>query len=133
MFEMLSYYRKDLATILKRRRLLIPMTLRELSARSGVSASYLDSIERGERFPSVRVLRKVSGPLGYEENDLFMLTGFLSHGSPIKVNSHESHSLPKGLDPYIGAVLAQEPLKVQRAVLGMLHLLRCLTKSFGKE
>ena len=129
---MLTHYSKDLATILKRQRLSIRITLRELSVRSGVSASHLDRIERGERFPSARVLRKISGPLGYEENDLFMLAGSPSHGSPIEVNSHGSHSLPKGLDPYIAAVLAQEPLKVQRAVLGVLHLLRCLTKSCGK-
>lgn len=125
---MLTHYSKDLATILKRQRLSIPLTLRELSVTSGVSASHLDRIEQGERFPSARVLRKISGPLGYEENDLFMLAG-----SPFEVNSHGSNSLPKGLDPYIAAVLAQEPLKVQRAVLGALHLLRCLTKSYGKE
>ncbi|MDP2718717.1 MAG: helix-turn-helix transcriptional regulator, partial [Dehalococcoidia bacterium] len=48
----------DLGKILKQRRVMIPMTLGELAATSGVSSSHLGRIERGERFPSAHMLRK---------------------------------------------------------------------------
>ena len=56
--------RNEFGKTLKQRRLLIPLTLRELAARSGVSASHLARVERGERFPSGHILRKLARPLG---------------------------------------------------------------------
>jgi len=44
---------------------------------AGVSASHLGRIERGERFPSGSVLRRIAGPLGFEEDELFTLAGYL--------------------------------------------------------
>ena len=68
----------DLGKMLKQRRLMIPLTLVELAASSGVSSSYLGRIENGQRFPSAYILRKLAKPLGFEESELFSRAGFLS-------------------------------------------------------
>jgi len=54
------------------------LTLAELAALSGVSVSYLGRIERGERFPSAHILRRIAQPLGYGEAELLKLAGYLS-------------------------------------------------------
>ena len=122
----------NLGKILKQRRVTLPLTLRELSAMSGVSASHLGRIERGERFPSGSVLRKIARPLGFEENELFTLAGYLS---PHPERVAEGHPLYAGgeLDPYVARMLAQEPLEVQRAVIGILSILTSIAKSMTKE
>lgn len=124
---------ENLGKVLKRQRNAMELTLRELSIRSGVSASYLDRIERGERYPSARILRKLSKPFGFEENELFTLAGYLSHESPSEADSHERYSLSKAVDPYVIMVLSQEPVETQRAVIGILNILRNLTKSISEE
>ena len=63
---------------LKARRQEKGLTLIELKALSGVDTSYLGRIERGERFPSAHILRKLFKPLGYEEDELLKLAGYLS-------------------------------------------------------
>lgn len=68
----------DLGKTLKQRRVLIPLTLRQLSDKSGVSPSYLARIENGKRFPSASILRKIAQPLGLGEVELLTLAGFLS-------------------------------------------------------
>jgi len=123
---------ENLGKVLRRQRLSIPLTLRELSIRSGVSTSHLDRIERGERYPSARILRKLSKPFGFEENELFTLAGYLSHGSPSEADSHERYSLSNALDPYVVMVLSQEPVETQRTVIGILSILRNLAKSVKK-
>lgn len=60
---------------IKRRRLIVELTLSELSVMSGVSASHLGRIERGECFPSAYILRRLAKPLGFEERELFTLAG----------------------------------------------------------
>jgi len=67
---------KDLGMMLKRQRLLAGLTLRQLGAYSGVSPSQMSRIERGEYFPSVRVLRKIAQPLGFSEGELFVFVGY---------------------------------------------------------
>ena len=37
------------------------------------------------------------------------------------------------LDPYVARVLAQEPVEVQRAVIGILTILKSLAKGMSKE
>ena len=68
----------DLSKILKQQRIGIPLTLRELSAMSGVTSSHLGRIERDERFPSAPVLHRIAKPLGFEEDEIFSLAGYLS-------------------------------------------------------
>lgn len=101
---------------------MIPMTLGELSAVSGVSSSYLGRIERGERFPSARILRKISKSLGFEESELLTHAGFLSPGA-------STTEIETGvLDPYVARVLAQEPVEIQRTLIGLLAILKRIAK-----
>lgn len=110
----------NLGKTLKQARLVKPLTLRELSRESGVSASHLGRVERGERFPSGHVLQKLARPLGFDEATLLTLAGFLSPQAERRQNG--------GLDPYVASVLAQEPVRVQRAVLAILNLLKTLAE-----
>ena len=120
--------REDLARILKQRRVMIPLTLQELAARSGVSSSHLGRIERGERFPSARILRKIAKPLGFGEAELLTLAGYLSP-QPSAVVEREAQL--GRLDPYLAAVLSQEPVEIQRAVVTILSLLNSMAKGTG--
>ena len=122
-----------LARTIKQQRLSIPLTLRELSARSGVSQSHLGRIERGERFPSARILQRIAKPLGFGEDELFMLGSYLTPQTPIEAQSHEGYSQHKGLDPYVARVLGEEPVSVQRSIIGILSILRVLAKSIEED
>ena len=115
----------DLGRLLKQRRVMIPLTLQELSARSGVSASHLGRIERGERFPSAHVLRKIAKPLGLAESELLTLGGYLS---PQPSTGAERPSVGQ-LDPYVAAVLSQEPVEIQRAVITILTVLKSMASN----
>ena len=129
---MVGNYSKGLAPILQQQRISLSLTIGELAARSGVSASYLSRVERGERFPSALILQKIARPLGFNEDELFMLAGFLSrHPSTITENNLASSG--KRLDPYVANLLSQEPVEVQRAVIGILNILKSLGKSAQKE
>ena len=99
---------------------------------AGVSASHLGRIERGERFPSGSVLRKIARPLGFEEDELFTLAGYLSPHLPNVAESRPQYGRGD-LDPYVAGVLAQEPIDVQRAVIGILNILSSIAKSTTKE
>ncbi len=124
--------RNELGRIIKQQRMAVPLTLQELAAMSEVSASHLGRIERGERFPSASILRKVAQPLGFEEDELFTLAGYLSPQSPRVAEAHHPYSGGR-LDPYVARVLAEESLDVQRAVIGILSILKSIAKSITKE
>jgi transcriptional regulator with XRE-family HTH domain len=119
--------------IIKQKRILIPLTLNELSSNSGVSQSHIGRIERGERFPSARVLRKIAKPLGFEEEELFMLAGFLSTTSSDPKKSKNGKYGHFALDPLVANFLAQEPPEVQRAVIGILSLLKIIAQATKNE
>ncbi|MFC1940889.1 helix-turn-helix domain-containing protein [Chloroflexota bacterium] len=123
---------ENLGRILKQQRFTLSLTLRELAVKSGVSASYLDRIERGERFPSAHILREMTKPLGFDEDELFTLAGFLSRRFPVIAESGPAWSGGQ-LDPYVASMLAQEPIKVQRAVIGIISILQSLAKSAREE
>jgi len=118
---------KNLGTIIRQQRIAIPLTLRRVSSLSGVSQSHLARIEHGGRFPSADILRKIAKPLGFEESELFMLAGYLSNKPPLETEGYEG-GRNKGLDTYVANVLAQEPVQVQRAIIGILSILRSLAK-----
>ncbi len=124
--------RHNLGLLLKQQRLRIPLTLRKLTELSGVSSSHLGRIERGERFPSASVLRQIAKPLGFEEEELFTLAGFLSPQTPGIAEATPVYSGGR-LDPYVAKVLAEEPVEVQRALIGILSMLKSLAKSLAKE
>jgi len=117
--------RSDLGRILKQRRLMIPLTLQELARDSGVSSSHLGRIERGERYPSARILRQVSKPLNLSESELFLQAGFLS--STASGDDEESEKCGR-LDPYVASVLAKESEELQRTVVAILTIMKDLAR-----
>ena len=122
----------DLGKVIKQQRITIPLTLQELTAKSGVSSSHLGRIERGERFPSAHVLRKIARPLDFEEDELLTLAGYLSP-QPHRIAEESPGYSGRRVDPYVSRVLAQEPVDVQRAVIGILAILKSIAKSIAKE
>jgi transcriptional regulator with XRE-family HTH domain len=117
--------------ILKQQRISLPLTLQELASKAKVSASHLGRIERGERFPSAHILRKIAAPLGFEENELFTLAGYLS--TPASATAERIPISASGkLDPYVARVLSQEPPEIQRAVIGILTILRSIARNMDK-
>lgn len=118
--------------IIKQQRVMIPLTLKELATMTSMSPSHLGRIERGERFPSARILRKIAKPLGFEEDELFTLAGYLSPQSPRMAEAESGYSTGQ-LDPYVARVLAQEPIDVQRSVIGIFTILKSIAKSIAKE
>ena len=129
---MISENRNGLGDILRQQRLTLLLTLQELAAKSGVSASHLGRIERGERFPSAHILRKIAKPLGFEEDELFTLAGYLSAQSAAIAENRREYGAGQ-LDPYVSRMLAQEPVEVQRAVIGVLAILRSIAKGLLRE
>jgi len=118
---------QELGKILKQRRVMMPLTLRDLAHISGTSSSHLGRIERGERFPSALILRKIAKPLGFEESELFSLAGYLSPPS-IGMEERKADYGTGQLDPYVSMMLSQEPVEVQRTVIGILNILRSIAK-----
>jgi len=123
----------NLGRILKQQRIAIPLTLQELAATSEVSSSHLGRIERGERFPSAHILRRIAKPLGFDEDELFTLAGFLSPQTPSVAEERGSSYASRHLDPYVAKLLGEESVEVQRAVIGILTLLKSIAKGMTKE
>jgi transcriptional regulator with XRE-family HTH domain len=128
----MSDNRTNLGKIIKQQRVMVPLTLKELATMADMSPSHLGRIERGERFPSARILRKIAKPLGFEEDELFTLAGYLSPQSPRMAEAESGYSAGQ-LDPYVARVLAQEPIDVQRSVIGIFTILKSIAKSIAKE
>lgn len=110
----------DLGKILKQRRLRGQMTIQQMADTSGVSVSHLARIEKGERFPSARILRKLAPLLNFEDSELLTLAGYRSLQPP-----GVEKAGPR-LDPYVAGVLSQEPVEVQRTVIYILSILRTM-------
>jgi transcriptional regulator with XRE-family HTH domain len=121
----------DLGKIIKQQRITTPLTLQELAKESGVSSSHLGRIERGERFPSARILRKIAKPLGFDEDELFTLAGFLSPQTSSVGDKNPNYS-SRQLDPYVARMLAEETPEIQRSVIGILSLLKSIAKANSK-
>ena len=118
-------YHNNLQQIIKQRRAMMGLTLGELGVRSGVSPSHLGRIERGERFPSARILRKIAKPLGLDEAELFTFAGYL----PSQSNELGSEKHVGRLDSYVAGLLASESIATQRALVGILNILKRLAKA----
>ena len=116
---------ENLGKIIKKQRVMMSLTMRELAERSGVSASHLGRIEREEQFPSARILRKIAKPLGFGEEELFIFANYLTSQSST-ADEHKTH-IGK-LDPHVAGILSQESVEVQRAVIGILSILKSIAK-----
>ena len=97
-----------------------------------MSSSHLGRIERGERFPSARILRRIAKPLGFNEDELFTLAGFLSPQTPGVAEESGMRYTSRQVDPYVIRMLAEEPPEIQRAVIGILSLLKSIAKGISK-
>ena len=123
---------EKLRRIIKHRRSTIPLTLRQLAGRSGVSISHLARIEGGTRFPSARVLAKIAKPLGFTESELLVLAGYMSPEPSVLREEREEYMVGR-LDARVARVLAREPVEVQRAVAAMLPILKSIAKEIAES
>ena len=115
-----------LGQMLKTRRLMLSQTLSELAILSDVSTSHLARIERGERFPSASILKRIARPLGFNEIELFTAAGYLPSTSPD--TGHNTTPDPHyNLDSYVASVLASEPVAKQRAIIGIFNILKAIS------
>ncbi|MBN1367939.1 MAG: helix-turn-helix transcriptional regulator [Dehalococcoidales bacterium] len=112
-------------------RVTMHLTLQQLATKAKVSPSHLGRIEKGTRFPSARVLKRIAKPLGYNENQLFTLAGYLTQDFSSVTGKAASGS--GHLDPYVGRMLAQEPLETQQAVIGILAIMKNLARNNNKS
>lgn len=118
----------NLGRIIKQQRVLSELTLQKLSAASGVSSSHLGRIERGERFPSAHILRKIAKPLGLGEGELLTLADYLSPSLPTGLALSDGR-----LDPYVVKVLSEEPVEVQRKVVAILVVLKSMARGITQQ
>lgn len=123
---------KDLGEILRQARVRIPLTLQGLAAMAGVSPSHLGRIERGDRFPSAGVLKRIAKPLGFGEAEIFTLAGYLSPRANTIPEAQPSYSGGQ-MDPYVAKILAQEPREIQYSIIGILGILKAIAKTMVKE
>ncbi len=77
--------------------------------------------------PSAHILRRIARPLSFGEEELFTLANFLSPVPAEDINEKSGNTL--GLDPYVAGVLAEEPLEVQRAAIGVVSILKSLVRN----
>lgn len=68
----------DLGRILRERRQARGLTLKKVSDLAAIHPSHLLRIENGQRVPGARALKRLAGPLGFSEVELFKQAGFLS-------------------------------------------------------
>ena len=128
----MSRVNNDLGRIIKQQRITIPLTLQELAATSSVSSSHLGRIERGERFPSAHILRRIAKPLGFDEDELFTLAGFLSPQTSGVAEEKSATYGNRRLDLYVAKMLAEESIEIQRAVIGILNTIKLVAKGMSK-
>ena len=100
----------------------------ELATKAKVSPSHLGRIERGQRFPSARILRRIAKPLGFEENEIFTLAGYLTPQPPSIAEDGAPYA-GRRLDPVVARLLSQEPVEVQRHVISLLNIMKSLSRS----
>jgi transcriptional regulator with XRE-family HTH domain len=112
-----------LGELIKQQRMVQGLTLAKLATLSGISSSHLGRIERGECFPSAVILHRIAHPLGFTEEELFSYAGFLTP-TPTDDEIHVER-----IDPYVAGVLASEPVATQRALVGLLNILKSIAGS----
>ena len=120
---------KEFGKLLKQHRVAADLTLQELSDKANVSPSHLGRIENGQRFPSGHILQKIAGPLGFSEDEIFVLAGYLSPRTVGVSERSAPYTAGGRIDPYVANVLSQESVEVQRSVIGILSMLKNIAQS----
>lgn len=118
-----------IGSIIKQLRLRADLSRVQLGAVSGVSSSHLNRIENGHRFPSAKILRKIAPHLNIGEMELLVLAGYVS-SDPFGVLGDDENAR---LDPYVVAVLSQEPVEVQRAVISIFSMMKYIAGGIAYE
>jgi len=85
--------RAEVRRIIKQQRTARGLTLGKLGVASGLSPSHLCRIEKGERFPSARALQKVARPLGMDETELLLRSGYPPIPAPTEPERPKSNGL----------------------------------------
>lgn len=89
--KLMTHIRKErlnnVCKLIKQKRSRSGLTLQQLAKMSGVSVSHLSSIERCRRFPSHRILAKITESLGLNEAGLCVVgeTGTIE---PLEIEEH---------------------------------------------
>jgi transcriptional regulator with XRE-family HTH domain len=96
---------QNLGNIIKQQRKRLGLTLVQLAGISGVSQSYLGRVENAQRYPSVKVIRKIAKPLRFDERELFNLAGYLPGEQSMETDLDKHKSLAE-LDILINRVIA---------------------------
>lgn len=125
----LSIDDRDIGSIVKQLRLRADISRVQLGAVSGVSASHLTRIENGQRFPSAKVLRKIAPHLHVGEVELLSLAGYVSAEQYNMLGNPDSTKL----DPNVAALLSQESVEVQRAVISVLSMVKYIAEGIAHE
>ena len=125
----LSIDDRDIGSIVKQLRLRADISRVQLGAVSGVSASHLTRIENGQRFPSAKVLRKIAPHLQVGEVELLSLAGYVSAEQYNLLGNPDSTKL----DPNVAALLSQESVAVQRAVINILSMVKYIAEGIAHE
>jgi len=92
---------------LRERRTERSMTLLDLCKASGVDTSYLGRIEQGKRVPTAGILKKIAGPLGFDESELLKLAGYLSPDDTGDRIAKFKEDLKKDIAEVMGKLLAK--------------------------
>jgi len=119
---------KEFGKLLKQHRIAADLTLQELSDKAGVSPSHIGRIENGQRFPSGHILQRIAVPLGFGEDEIFVKAGYLSPRAAGVAEKAAGYGAAGHLDPYVAEVLGQEPVEVQRSVVGILDMLKNIAR-----
>lgn len=128
-----QYRSDDLGEVIRRARVMHRLTLSQLGTISGVSSSHLGRIERSERYPSGVILRKIAEPIGFEEAELMTIAGYLTPVDPTAIDAGIKPRYGEGLDPFVAGILAKEPVEVQRAILGLLTMVKSVGQAIGRN
>jgi len=118
----------NIGKIIKRQRVLLDITQSKLASSAGISSALIGRVERGERFPSARTLRKLADVLHFNESELLIQAKYMSPQYSGLVDRNAGTGTMR-LDPFVAIELSKEPQEVQRSVLAVLAALKSIAAS----
>jgi transcriptional regulator with XRE-family HTH domain len=118
-----------IGSIIKQLRLQADISRVQLGAAAGVSASHIAHIENGQRFPSAKVLYKIAPHLYIGEGELLSLAGYVSAEQYNLLRNYDNSRL----DQEVAALLAKEPVEVQRAIVSILSIVKYVAEGIVRE